>query len=80
MAGHETHEDVISQKDGTKMRRTIRDRRSHGTRNISTQTPTGMESPQHVSHNVAEALHRNRNTWRKLHKTSTQTPRGTRSV
>ena len=80
MVGHKTHEDIIPQKDGTEMRRTIWDWRSHGTYNISTQTPTGMESPQCVSCNVTETLHQNRNTWRKLHKTSTWTPRRTRSV
>ena len=80
MVRHQTYEDVISQKNGTKTRRTIWDQRGHGTHNILTQTLTGMESPQCVSRNIIETLHWNRNIWRKLHETSTWTPRRTGSI
>ena len=80
MVGHETYEDITPQENDTEMRRTIQNRRNHGTSNVPTQTPTRMENPQCVSCNATETLYWNRNIWRKLHKTFTQTSRRTRSV
>ena len=39
-----------------------------------------MEGPQHIPRNITETLYWNWNIWRKLHKTSTWTPRRTGGI
>jgi hypothetical protein len=80
LAGLETSKNKLPQKDGSKTRGTVQDRKSVGTGNLPIETARILVNPQGLSCCIAPTLSRKQGLWRKLSLTTTRHRRRRRSV